>query len=447
MKYPLGLTLPVVVLVAAACGSQSPTPVSGTMSVLDVLGGDEISLEGYDRALAPRPFVFPRDHSAHPEFRSEWWYLTGVLRAEQAGDPRTGTPEDGALGRVIAGGEQGRLFGYQLTFFRTSMAPQPRGGSSAWGTTQAWMAHLTVSDVGAQRFVAAERFSRGGPLGLAGNRGAPFRVWLDDWSIHGQEQERSARDAAAPMVEGLPDPKLESDAQSSQRGDAPFLPVRVRAAHEMPDGERISIDLRLDSSAAPVLHGDRGHSRKGDQPGNASYYYSMPRIITGGVLEIAGESHAVAGASWLDREWSSGTLEPGLAGWDWFGLRLDDGRDLMIYLLRLQDGGVHSASGGTLVQADGRSVRLTADDIRVEQTAAWTSPSGVRYPSAWNVDVLLPGEDLRGLEIRPLIADQELRLAFRYWEGIVQVLQIRQLGQVSRDDNFVGTGYVELTGY
>ena len=193
----------------------------------------------------------------------------------------------------------------------------------------------------------------------------------------------------------------------------------------MPDGERISIDLRLDSSAAPVLHGDRGHSRKGDQPGNASYYYSMPRIITGGVLEIAGESHAVAGASWLDREWSSGTLEPGLAGWDWFGLRLDDGRDLMIYLLRLQDGGVHSASGGTLVQADGRSVRLTVDDIRVEQTAAWTSPAGVRYPSAWNVDVLLPGEDLRGLEIRPLIADQELRLAFRYWEGIVRVLQIR----------------------
>ena len=52
--------------------------------------------------LAPRPFAFPADHGPHPAFRTEWWYWTGNLREAGGG---------------------GRRFGFQLTFFRTALAP------------------------------------------------------------------------------------------------------------------------------------------------------------------------------------------------------------------------------------------------------------------------------------------------------------------------------------
>ena len=50
--------------------------------------------------VAPRALVFPRDHGAHPDTRTEWWYATGWLQDETA---RGETP----------------AFGFQLTFFRS----------------------------------------------------------------------------------------------------------------------------------------------------------------------------------------------------------------------------------------------------------------------------------------------------------------------------------------
>ncbi len=141
----------------------------------------------------------------------------------------------------------------------------------------------------------------------------------------------------------------------------------------------------------------------------------------------------------MDREWSTSSLDEGVVGWDWFALQLDDGRDLMFYRLRRDDGSTDPLSAGSLVAADGSSRPLSAADLRIEAVASWRSPhTGRVYPSAWRLE--LAGEGLV-MEIEPLQADQELRHAFAYWEGAVSCRGSGDGRPLS------GRGYVELTGY
>ncbi len=74
-----------------------------------------------------------------------------------------------------------------------------------------------------------------------------------------------------------------------------------------------------------MLQGDQGFSRKGSEPGNASYYYSLTRLEAAGTVEAGGRSVAVQGLSWMDHEFSTSALGKDQVGWDWFSLQLDDG--------------------------------------------------------------------------------------------------------------------------
>ena len=368
-------------LLLAACSDPQEDPAvdnsSARFSVAQLLGGG--NTEGYVRAYAPRPFVFPADHGPHPGYRQEWWYFTGNLA----------TPE-------------GRRFGFQLTFFRTALTPAPAARASAWATNQAYMARFTLSDIDAGRFHAFERFSRAA-LGLAGASVQPFRVWLEDWSAQGT-------------------------------GDDAALPMRLRAAQ---DG--VAIDLSLDSLKPPVLQGDRGLSQKGPAPGNASYYYSLTRMPTHGTVRIGSRSFPVEGLSWMDREWSTSALSGDQVGWDWFALQLSDGRELMFYQMRRRDGSADPFSSGVLVQAEGASRRLALQEVELRVAGHWQSPrSGARYPSRWTIRI--PAEELE-LEVVPHLAGQELDLAVRYWEGAVQVRGNAQGRPVTGQGYVELTGY------
>ena len=330
---------------------------------------------GFARALTPRPFSFPSDHGPHPDFRTEWWYYTGNLKTAA-----------------------GRHFGFQLTFFRIALVPGAVVRASAWATRQFYFAHFAVTDTAAGRFHAFSRTSREA-LELAGASASPYRVWIEDWSVEG-------------------------DGSSA----------RLRAA----DGD-VALDLSVSAAKPVVTQGDRGLSRKGPEPGNASFYYSITRMPARGVVRLGRETLEVSGEAWMDREWSTSALAPGVEGWDWLALQLDDGRELMFYLLRRRDGAIDPFSAGTLVAADGTTRALEAGDVRVETLAHWTSPrSGVRYPARWRLSV--PSASLR-LELAPRLADQELIVGTRYWEGAVAV------AGSAAGRPLAGQGYVELVGY
>jgi predicted secreted hydrolase len=186
-----------------------------------------------------------------------------------------------------------------------------------------------------------------------------------------------------------------------------------------------------------VFQGPNGFSRKSDEPGAASQYYSLTRLETSGEVEIGGERFRVTGESWMDKEFSSSHLAENQVGWDWFSLQLDDGRELMLYRMRRADGSVDFANG-TLVDVAGEPEYLAMDDFTVDVLEHWTSPeTGARYPSRWRVRMRT--EELE-LEVRALADDQENRSRLPggvyYWEGAVEVS-----GSAS------GRGFVELAGY
>ena len=277
----------------------------------------------FQKAVEPRRFVFPADHGPHPEYRNEWWYVTGNLDSLN-----------------------GRRFGFELTIFRFALTPDVHESDSDWRTNQVYVAHFAVTDADSKKFFAAERYSRGA-AGLAGATTEPFRVWIDDWSITATGDPKHWRLKAV---------------------DASF-----------------AIDLDIRALKKPVLNGVAGLSQKSAELGNASYYYSMTRWATEGSVRVDGESFTVSGLSWLDREWSSSAIGRDQQGWDWFALQLDDGSELMFYNLRKSDGSQDVFSAGTWVAADGATRHLTTDDVQIEVVATWDSPAGGTYPAKWRL--------------------------------------------------------------
>ena len=77
----------------------------------------------YELARPGYRYQFPRDHFNHPAFQTEWWYYTGNLT-----------------------GPDGGQYGYQLTFFRTALAPEMPVRTSTLATNQVYMAHFALTD-------------------------------------------------------------------------------------------------------------------------------------------------------------------------------------------------------------------------------------------------------------------------------------------------------------
>ena len=369
-----------LVLLAACSDGESPARSAPTQSTgLRLLGAE--ADDGFARATEPREFAFPADHGSHPEFRTEWWYFTGNLATAQ-----------------------GRHFGFELTFFRYAIAPTAARteGASAWRTDQVWMAHFAVTDTEGKRFIARERLTREA-LGLAGAAADPLKVWVEDWGMTGEG-----------------------------RGDD--LHVQLSAQDDV-----TALSLRLSSTVPHVAQGDHGLDVKGAGSGNASHYYSVPRLAADGQLSVGGETFTVTGVAWLDREWSTSSLDPGTVGWDWFALHLSDGSNLMFYRLRTESGGTSPYSGGSLVAANGDHTRLGADDVVLTMLDEWASAStGVRYPVAWRLGIPKVGVTL---DVRPYLEDQELSLSVRYWEGAVHAQGMGPRGVLTAQ------GYLELAGY
>jgi predicted secreted hydrolase len=206
------------------------------------------------------------------------------------------------------------------------------------------------------------------------------------------------------------------------------------------EARALALELVLRPEKPVALQGPNGLSRKSEEEGYASLYCSLTRLRTEGAVELGGRRHAVRGESWMDREIGSSQLAPDQVGWDWWGLRLADGRDLMLTVLRRGDGSP-SWRSGTLVERDGRVRLLGSGDWSVRALGAWRSAaSGTSYPSGWAIEV--PGEAVR-LSVTPEVRGAENRSALvpglDYWEGPVRA--------VDEQGRPAGEGYVELTGY
>lgn len=320
-----------------------------------------LAAPGLARAVpvaTPRTLVFPRDHGAHPEFRTEWWYVTGELDVEGSTD----------------------TCGFQLTFFR-SRTDLAAGNASRFAARQLLFAHAALTDLGARKLQHAERIARWS--GDAQARAAAART--DDTQVHiGDWHLRRAADGRYSAALG---------------------------------GEGFAYALTLAPTQPLLLQGDAGYSRKGPDPAQASHYVSEPQLAVSGTLRRGARTQAVRGRAWLDHEWSEALLHPDAVGWDWVGINLDDGAALTAFRLRRADGsalwagGSYRARGGTLRN-------FGPDDVRFVPSRRWASPrSGAAYPVEWTLQTPAGSHT-----VVALLDDQELdsraSTGAIYWEGL-----------------------------
>lgn len=362
--------------------------------------------EKWEVATPDYEWDFPRDHWARDGFKTEWWYFTGHLEAD--------------------GGER---FAYQFTFFRIGLLRERPDVQSDWGAKELIMGHAALSTLS-----NPEQGSRG-----AGEQGRKIKT-----TVGASHRFSEVLYRAVPLLGGFgtfPDSVIawsrapagtEGTWELKWNGEAFDFEARD-------DGLGFSFSLTTRPVKSLILQGPNGYSRKGAGDSAASQYYSFTRLATEGTIEVDGRVHQVTGQSWMDKEFSTHSLGSGQVGWDWFSLQLDDGRELMLYVLRDADGNVDTARG-TLVESDAKVSYFGRDAFEIIVSDSWTSPSGDSYPSEWRVK--LPEASL-DLVVRPQMADQENRSklipTLRYWEGAVDV--------TSSAGKRLGVGFVEMTGY
>ena len=326
-------------------------------------------------ALPAKTLVFPRDRGSHPDFKTEWWYVTGQAQSGK------------------------RLFGFQLTFFR-SRIDGTQAMASKFAAKQLVFAHAALTDVAGKKLWHDQRIARDG-FGVAQASEADMTIKLRDWLLVAKGGQYSAELNAADF----------------------------------------GLKLQFTETQNVLLQGKNGLSRKGPDENQASYYYSQPQLAATGSLQLQGKNFDITpgtGKAWLDHEWSQELLAPGATGWDWIGMNLLDGSALTAFRLRDKDG-TALWDGGSFRPAKGDSYIFSHGEVIFKPTRLWKSPlTQTTYPVEWIVRT--PADFYT---VKAVIDNQELdsrqSTGAIYWEGLSEL--------IDSNGKRVGSGYLEMTGY
>lgn len=293
-----------------------------------------------------------------------------------------------------------REFGFQLTFFRSRLAATQEM-KSAFAARQLIFAHAAVTDVSGGKLWHDQRIARAG-FGVAQASETDTAIELRDWSLVRRNGKYEARVA----------------------------------------GEGFHFTLTLEESQPLLLQGDQGFSRKGPQPQQASFYYSLPQLRVAGTLGLQGADQPVQGTAWLDHEWSDELLHPQAVGWDWIGMNLFDGSALTAFRLRDRAHGALWDGGSFRHPAMGPKARphiFSPGEVIFRPVRYWTSAlTRGKYPVEWIVRT--PADFYT---VKAIVDNQELdsrsSTGAVYWEGLSDLFD--------SNGKKVGRGYLEMTGY
>ena len=327
---------------------------------------------------------FPHDLGVHPDFQTEWWYVTGYAPS----------------------GDGAGALGFQVTFFRSKVAAA-QGSSSKLAAKHLLFAHAAVSDVAGKALHSDQRIARWSGLPAGSNpadqawaRTDDTGLQLQDWSLTRQSDGR--------------------------------LAAKVQA-------KGFALDLSFTQTQPLLLQGQGGMSRKGPSPQHFSYYYSLPQLAVQGQIRLQGRSYTAGAGSlaWLDHEWSDALLPPGAVGWDWIGINMLDGSALTAFQLRDKAG--RAVWDGGSFRAGSTLYTFTQGEAVFQPTHWWQSPrSQARYPVQWLVRTPADFYTVKAVfEAQEL--DSRSSTGAIYWEGLCEVLDSQQ--------RLAGRGYLEMTGY
>jgi predicted secreted hydrolase len=309
-------------------------------------------------ALPQKTLVFPRDCGSHPDFRTEWWYITGQAMSAN------------------------RQFGFQLTFFR-SRVDATQGMTSRFAARQLVFAHAAITDVQGKKLLHDQRIARDG-FGVASASEEGMNVKLRDWSLQSQGEQGLSYKAELPAAD-------------------------------------FGISLQFDETQPVLLQGKNGLSRKGPDERQASYYYSAPQLRARGQLQIKGQSFEVSGKAWLDHEWSDEVLHPDATGWDWIGMNLDDGSALTAFRLRDKDGNA-LWDGGSFRSPKNDLYTFSRGEVIFKPVRRWKSAlSQASYPVEWIVRTPADFYTVKALVDNQEL-DSRNSTGSIYWEGLSELI-------------------------
>lgn len=338
--------------------------------------------EGFSLPQTGKVFAFPRDHGSHPDFKIEWWYVTGHLFAKD-----------------------GRRFGFQATFFR--QANKSEGAETPlFQHRQLHLAHMALLDAKTGRFLHEERLNRAG--WDADSSVTTLDVRNGNWSLRLLD-EATNRMAVRGTLEG-----------------------------------ESSFELEMIPQKPLVVFGENSVSRKAALPSAASYYLTFPRLQCSGTLKLGGETLKVSGEAWMDHEISSSQLSSEQEGWDWAAIQLRDGREIMVYRLRLKKGGIDPHSTLSWVDVQSRVQTVKPEGFVWKPLSTWTSSvTKAKYPIRVEIETQDPatGKPMK-LRLEPLADAQEQTGSVggtSYWEGACRVLD--------EQGKEIGSAFLELAGY
>lgn len=353
--------------------------------LIALLAGFSLPRAEYGKLDSAREVTLPRDHYAHQEFRTEWWYFNGFLG--ESSDPE---------------------YAFHLAFFvrRTESDLILNMLPIRWLANPVHLAHFSLIDLSNGEVLTAQKRNRdhqqlGGSAGASSDK---VNVWNEDWHYREENGE-----------------------------------ILIEVADS-----QFALSLTLNDTKPAVLHGDAGIFVKAEYEGKlrGSYYISRPRLSGVGSLQINGRNLGVRSQVWMDHEFGSYHLAPEQTGWNWFSLMFDDNSELVLYLLKDKNGSLSKRSIGTWVNPDGTTRSLSFSDIKTHASIHWQSAkTGTNYPVAWQVSI--EPLDLQ-FEIDAIVHDLEFDSAkstrVTYWEGPVTFTGEKAGMPVK------GYGFQELTG-
>ena len=260
--------------------------------------------------------------------------------------------------------EQGHRYGYEVTFFRQNV--NPARGAVKEPDESLHMVHFAITDGQKKKFFSRQKYDSGSTGLTAADKGHLF-VKHDDWTL---------KEVGGRFLLNLDNPNY-------------------------------SVDLVLTPQKPPIIHGKDGQVQKMACKGCGSHYYSYTNLKTEGTLKLTqGAPLPVRGLTWMDHEYMSDPTLTNELAWKWFGMQIDDGTELMLYQFPGENGLPSKYSTGSLVNRDGTTEHLLADDFVCAPLNTWTSDtSGRTYITRWII--IIPRKKM-AIFVRPQINDQEL---------------------------------------
>ncbi|KTD73708.1 lipocalin-like domain-containing protein [Legionella tucsonensis] len=177
----------------------------------------------------------------------------------------------------------------------------------------------------------------------------------------------------------------------------------------------LKFNLVLEPNAPFFLINENGLMPMADDTN--SYYYSIPHFKTTGNLKLNDKIYQInqnPGDSWMDHQWGDFNLDAN--GWEWLGVRLNNGIVANIFLIFNFNGNNVIGGLANVILPSGEKQFISYQEMEVIREDYWLDPElSILYPTTYRINIPSIGLSFTNVAAFP---EQEKH---GYWEGYCEI--------------------------